>query len=132
MDLGLKKDGSLEVPPQAKPAGWYSGSPTPGEIGPAVIAGHIAWNSDRGVFFDLARLRPGSEVFVDRKDGSTAVFRVLSLKKMDKDRFPTDEVYSNIDHAGLRLITCADFDKASGDYEDNLIAFAELEEGSAK
>ncbi|MGZ5372205.1 class F sortase [Aeromicrobium sp.] len=132
MDLGLKRDGSLEVPPQAKPAGWYSRSPTPGEIGPAVIAGHIAWNSDRGVFFDLTRLRPGSEVFVDRKDGSTAVFRVLSLKKMDKDLFPSDEVYSNIDHAGLRLITCADFNQASDKYEDNLVAFAELEADSAE
>ena len=132
MDLGLNKDGSLEVPPKAKPAGWYSRSPTPGEIGPAVIAGHIAWNSDRGVFFDLARLTPGSKVFVDRKDGSTAVFRVLSLKNVDKNLFPSDEIYSDIDHAGLRLITCADFNRKSGKYEDNLVAFAELERGPAE
>ncbi|MDQ4020284.1 MAG: class F sortase, partial [Actinomycetota bacterium] len=31
MDLGLQSDGSMEVPPGAYPAGWYTGAPTPGE-----------------------------------------------------------------------------------------------------
>lgn len=41
MNLGLRSDGSLEVPPSGFPAGWYTGGPTPGELGPAIIAGHI-------------------------------------------------------------------------------------------
>src|SRR5690606_11198985 len=43
MELGLRADGAMEVPPEAFPAGWYTGAPTPGELGPAVIAGHIDW-----------------------------------------------------------------------------------------
>lgn len=29
MTLGLRGDGSLEVPPEGFPAGWYTGGPTP-------------------------------------------------------------------------------------------------------
>src|SRR5674476_821993 len=58
MDLGLRADGSLEVPPSGFPAGWYTGGPTPGELGPAIIAGHIDWNGP-GVFFRLRDLKPG-------------------------------------------------------------------------
>lgn len=126
MDLGLQSDGTLEVPPQATPAGWFTHSPTPGELGPAIIAGHVAWNADRGVFYDLRRLKTGTRVFVDRKDGSTAVFRILSLGTVDKDHFPTAAVYGDIDYAGLRLITCADYDKNTGKYTDNFVAFAKL------
>lgn len=126
IDLGLQSDGTLEVPPQATPAGWFSHSPTPGELGPAVIAGHVSWNSDSGVFVDLHRLSAGSKVFVDREDGSTAVFRIVSLGAVDKDQFPTEAVYGNIDYAGLRLITCADFDGRTGKYTDNFVAFAQL------
>ena len=36
-------------------------------------------------------------------------------------------MYGNIDHAGLRLITCGgSFNAASGHYEDNLVVFADL------
>ncbi len=44
-----------------------------------------------------------------------------------KSDFPTDAVYGDIDHAGLRLITCGGFfDEDTGDYEDNVVVFAEL------
>jgi hypothetical protein len=58
MDLGLRADGSLEVPPSGFPAGWYTGGPTPGELGPAIIAGHIDWKGP-GVFYNLHNLKPG-------------------------------------------------------------------------
>ena len=37
--LGLARDGSIEVPTDFAQPGWYSLGPTPGEFGPAVIAG---------------------------------------------------------------------------------------------
>ena len=56
MRLGLQADGSMQVPPAPFPAGWYTGSPTPGELGPAVLAGHVHWNEQPGVFADLVRV----------------------------------------------------------------------------
>ncbi|EST26495.1 class F sortase [Streptomyces niveus] len=44
-----------------------------------------------------------------------------------KDDFPTVEVYRNLDHAGLRLITCGgDFSEADLRYADNVVVYATL------
>ncbi len=44
-----------------------------------------------------------------------------------KSDFPTDAVYGDIDHAGLRLITCGGaFDEATGNYRSNVVVFARL------
>ncbi|HEY0813113.1 MAG TPA: class F sortase [Pseudonocardia sp.] len=127
MRLGLQADGTLQVPPAAFPAGWYTGLPTPGESGPAILAGHVEWGGVPGVFYRLRDLRPGALVTVLRQDGSAAVFRVKQVEEYPKDEFPTDVVYGDIDHAGLRLITCGGaYDPETRDYEDNVVAFADL------
>lgn len=126
MDLGLEDDGTMEVPPGGFPAGWYTGAPTPGELGPAIIAGHVDMTGP-GVFYRLRDLEPEAEVTVTRADGTAAVFRVTRVEQFPKDAFPTDLVYGDIDLAGLRLITCGgSFDRKAGHYDDNIIAFAEL------
>jgi hypothetical protein len=126
MDLGLNADGTMQVPPQGFPAGWYTGSPTPGELGPAIIAGHVDWTGP-GVFYNLRKLRPDDTVSVTREDGSVASFRVTRVEQFAKDKFPTDLVYGNIDFAGLRLITCSgSWNKQTHHYEDNIVVFADL------
>lgn len=127
MDLGLAADGTMEVPPGAYPVGWYDGSPTPGQLGPAVLAGHVDWDGEPGAFYGLRELLPGDAVVIDRADGTVATFRVDRVAEHAKDAFPADEVYGDIDHAGLRLITCGgSFDEDTGDYLGNVIVFASL------
>lgn len=127
MQLGLRADGSLEVPPGGFPAGWYTGAPTPGELGPAILAGHVDWGGKAGVFYHLRDLQPDAEVTVSRQDGSKAVFRVMQVKEYPKDQFPTDAVYGDLDHAGLRLITCGGaFNRQARSYDDNIVVFADL------
>jgi LPXTG-site transpeptidase (sortase) family protein len=126
MRLGITKDGTLEVPPNAVPAGWFTGGPTPGERGPAVIAGHVRWGRKAGVFARLARLKPGNEIRVARADRSTAVFRVNSVKTYRKTGFPAAAVYGNLGHAGLRLITCGGLNASTAKFDDNVVVFAEL------
>jgi hypothetical protein len=127
MRLGLQDDGSLEVPPAAYPAGWYDGGPTPGEPGPAVLAGHVDWAGQNGVFHDIGALRPGDRIAVAREDGTTATFAVDRVVRVAKAAFPSDEVYGPTDRPELRLITCGGpFDAASGNYLDNVVVFASL------
>jgi sortase (surface protein transpeptidase) len=127
VDLGLQPDGSLQVPVDGSAAGWFTGSPEPGEIGPAVLAAHVDWNRRPGVFFHLRDLRRGDDVEVDREDGTTARFAVLEVEQYPKDAFPTERVYGDIDHAGLRLITCGGaFDRAARSYRDNVVVYAGL------
>ena len=126
MALGLQADGTLQVPTGGFPAGWYTGGPTPGQLGPAIIAGHVDMKGP-GVFYKLHDVVPGDQITVTRTDGSRPVFRVTGVKQFGKNKFPTNLVYGNIDHAGLRLITCGgSFNSATGHYEDNLVVFADL------
>jgi hypothetical protein len=126
MSLGLRADGSMEVPAGGFPAGWYSGGPTPGQLGPAVIAGHVDMKGP-GVFYRLHDVKAGDQVTVIRADGTKPVFRVTRVQQFLKNQFPTKLVYGNIDHAGLRLITCGGtFNSQTGHYEDNLVVFADL------
>ncbi|WP_219417870.1 class F sortase [Pseudonocardia nigra] len=125
MDLGLNPDRSLEVPPDGATAGWYTGSPTPGELGPSVIAAHVDWNGEEGVFYDLREMEPGDELTVERADGSTARFEVLRVEQYPKDEFPTSEVYGDVDTPQLRLITCGgEFDDEARSYRDNVVVYA--------
>jgi hypothetical protein len=127
MDLGLQDDGTLEVPPDGFPAGWFTGAPTPGEQGPAVIAGHVDWGGSPGVFAALRDVAVGDEITVVREDGSTAVFRVSQVGQFPKSAFPTAAVYGDLDHAGLRVITCGgSFDHTAQSYQDNTVVFADL------
>jgi sortase (surface protein transpeptidase) len=131
IDLGLNADGTIEVPslddPDSKP-GWYTGSPTPGALGPAIILGHIdSRQFGPGVFYSLQDLQAGDGIEVTRADGTVAQFAVDNVRTVPKSNFPTLEVYGNLDHAGLRLITCGgEFDPDARSYESNVIVFASL------
>ncbi|MFI5559144.1 class F sortase [Amycolatopsis japonica] len=127
VDLGLAGDGTLQVPHDAITTGWFTGGPAPGEIGPAVLAGHVDYKKVPGVFVRLKELKAGDEALVHREDGSTAVFTVYAVERHPKASFPTEKVYGDTTGPELRLITCGgDFDSSTGNYLDNVVAFAKL------
>lgn len=130
LHLGLRDNGSLEVPEDTgngAPASWYNGSPTPGERGPSVMLGHVnALGGNTGVFADLRKLTPGTEIDVYRADGSVAVFTVERGALYSKNEFPTLEVYGNTPGAELRLITCDGYDPDTGLFDDNYVIYAKL------
>ncbi|MFB9239562.1 class F sortase [Plantactinospora siamensis] len=122
--LGLDGTGELIPPDRYDQAGWYGGGPAPGDVGPAVIAGHVDSTDGPAVFARLGELRPGDRIEVQRGTG-TVVFLVRSVARYAKDRFPTAEVYGPTPQAELRLITCGGtFDRRSRHYRDNVVAFA--------
>jgi hypothetical protein len=127
VDLGLRANGTLQVPSSTAVAGWYTGSPRPGAVGAAVIAGHVDSRSGLGIFFWLRELRPGDRIYVGRADGTMAVFTVTAVRKVAKDLFPTAAVYGAVPDPELRLITCGGvFDRSTGSYLSNVVVFARL------
>lgn len=126
--LGLNEDGTVEVPPLGGdvPAGWYRNSVTPGEVGAAVLVGHVDSARDGpAVFYRLGDLRPGDDITVRRADGTTATFQVETVALFPKNKFPTDLVYDPVPYPGLRLITCGgSFDRKRSSYRSNLVVTA--------
>lgn len=123
--LGLAADGALETPADYGQAGWYAGGPAPGDVGPAVLVGHVDSTTGPAVFWRLRELVAGDEVLVHRADGSTARFAVTRVERHPKDAFPTDAVYGPTPDAQLRLVTCGgQFDRSQRSYRDNVVVFA--------
>ena len=127
VNLGLASDGTLQVPKDFSSVGWYTAGPAPGQLGPAILAGHVDSHNGPAIFYRLGALRSGAKVNLARKDGSTATFVVDRVQSFAKDRFPTALVYGSTNRAELRLITCGgSFDSKSGHYVNNTVAFAHL------
>lgn len=128
---GLQPDGRLAVPPLSEPmqASWFDQSPTPGEVGPSVVLGHVNGNGQPGIFVNLKDVVAGAQVFVDRADGQRAVFEVSRVETIPKDSFPTDSVYNDTANPQLRLITCGGtYDQGERSYRSNVIVYADLVE----
>lgn len=122
--LGLNDDKSIEVPSEPGVAGWWKGGPRPGQVGPAVIMGHVRWNTGPAVFSRLRWLQRGDEILVDRADGTTARFVVTRHGSYRKVAFPSDLVYYPTLEPELRLVTCGGpYDRATG-YSENVVVFA--------
>jgi len=122
--LGLASDQSIEVPSEPSVAGWWERGPRPGQVGPAVILGHVRWNAP-AVFSRLDALQRGDEVLIDRADGTTARFVVTGQGTYRKAAFPSDLVYYPTLDPELRLVTCGGpYDRATGHYSENLVVFA--------
>ncbi|MFF8095527.1 class F sortase [Streptomyces sp. NPDC016675] len=132
MRLGLAADGTVEVPPVTADdrAGWYRHSPTPGQVGPSVVLGHVTVGAHGdGVFRHLARLHRGDRIEARLENGTTARFTVTAVWTVPKADFPTRDVYGDVDGPELRLITCGG-PRVGEEYRDNVIAFAELNPAS--
>ena len=127
VNLGLNRNGTLQVPSSTTVVGWYTNSPRPGATGSAVIAGHVDSRSGPGVFFWLRTMHRGERIYVRRADGTLAVFTVTAVRTYAKARFPTAMVYGPVPDAELRLITCGGtFDYARGSYLSNVVVYARL------
>ncbi|RBM19199.1 class F sortase [Prauserella sp. PE36] len=129
ISVAVTKDGAMAVPSVKEPmqAAWYRLSPVPGEIGPAIVLGHVDGNKQAGIFARLHELVPGDEIKVRRSDGEELTFAVERSIQVPKEEFPTEAVYGNTDKAQLRLITCGGvFDGEEHSYEDNVIVYANL------
>ena len=129
VQLGLNADKTVEVPPVSEPlqAGWYKFGVRPGEVGKAVLLGHVDGGGQLGVFNRLRDLKPGDVAKVTEQGGQVLNFVVRQVQEVPKNQFPTQAVYGPSTQRELRLITCGGaFDKSSGNYVDNIIVSAVL------
>ena len=118
-------EGEMEVPATASEVGWYEYGPAPGSPGSSVLAAHVAWRGEAGVFFDLVDLPSGSTIEVQFEDGSVRYFESVALTSYDKESLPVDEIFRRDGPPVLTLITCGGaFNPSLRSYEDNIVAFA--------
>lgn len=124
--VGITPLGEMEVPSNAFDVGWFKLGSRPGEIGSAVIAGHIDDQSGKaGVFIDLYTLKVGDELYVEDDQGKMTRFIVRESRAYDPGF--AEEVFSANDNAHLNLVTCDGlWDGVKKSYAKRLVVFADI------
>jgi hypothetical protein len=124
-EIGVDGTGALVPPSDFSQAGWFAAGPAPGEVGPAVLAGHVDDRAGPAVFFRLEDLTAGDDVVVTDGGGQSITFTVTRVAAYPKTDFATAEVYGPTTAPELRLITCGGtFDRSRRSYTDNIVVFA--------
>jgi sortase (surface protein transpeptidase) len=125
--LGLNPDRTVQVPTNYQQPGWFRLGPSPGEVGSAVILGHVDDFVGPAVFFRLGSLKVGDKVEVSLANGVLANFMVTNLATYPKTQFPANQVYASHGYSALQLVTCGGaFDTRTGHYLSNVVVFTTL------
>lgn len=124
--VGLDDQRRMDVPKDAANVAWYKFGARPGEVGNAVLAGHLDSETGPAVFYDLESLEPGNTIFVTDSAGARHEFRVTDKQTYAHDKFPMDEVFGASDKRRLNLITCeGQFDAAAKNYSHRTVVYTE-------
>ncbi len=120
-------DGSLGVPKDPLDTGWFALGPRPGEVGSAVIDGHVNWwYGARGSFKRLNLVQPGDQVIVRDDIGTDVAFVVRESRTYAASAQPADVFTSSDGMAHLNLITCGGtWDADAKQYTERLVVFAD-------
>ncbi len=105
-EVGITQKGNMATPNNFMDVGWYKFGTVPGDIGSAVIAGHV--NNELGlsaVFSKLGELKEGDDIYVTMEKDKQLHFKVTKSKTYDFDA-SGEEVFSEDDAKLLKLVTC--------------------------
>lgn len=124
--VGLDTQGRMAAPARTEDVGWYQPGAAPGDVGNAVIDGHLDWYNGPAVFARLAKMKVGDQITVLREDGTKAKFTVDSTSVMPYDA-STDSLFTKGGPPSLTLITCAGtWDRQRGTYLQRLVVHSSL------
>lgn len=120
-------DGSMGVPKDILNVGWYGPGTRPGDIGSAVIDGHVNWfHGATAVFVDLHKVKVGDSMTVEDSEGAVVSFVIRNIKTLDAAADSTNVFTSSDGKAHLNLVTCSGaWDKRSQQYVTRLVIFAD-------
>jgi len=125
--IGLDANQKMKVPSNNTDVAWFDLGPKPGEIGSAVIVGHLDTKSSRpAVFWNLHKLKAGDDIFVIDGNNNKKRFQVVSSEKYETGIAPMEKIFGANDGAYLNLITCGGvWDKTKNNYTERFVVFTE-------
>ena len=129
--LGITEEGKMDVPKELMSAGWFAQSVRPGELGNALLTGHVSQirqgkKVKDGIFDNLRRIKIGDEIIVEDEKGETHTFAVREVRKYDPDDRAEEVFIAQDGKAHLNLITCeGEWDPVAQSYTERLVVFAD-------
>ncbi|MDB5187545.1 MAG: hypothetical protein JWO50_65 [Candidatus Kaiserbacteria bacterium] len=124
--VGINKNGNMKVPSTYQTVAWYNKGTVPGQIGAAVIIGHL----DNGlgldaVFAHLKDLKPNDRIVVQDADNIEHSFVVTKLETYAYDAAPLNQIFLGENgQRELNLITCSgSWIPNEHNYSDRLVVY---------
>ncbi|MCC6626912.1 MAG: class F sortase [Chloroflexi bacterium] len=127
--VGVDAAGNMDVPSGPSTVAWYAYGARPGDLGNAVVAGHVDYrNYGPAVFWRLREMQVGDEIWVTDATGPRRRFRVYDVASYRAADAPLERIFGSSGGVYLNLITCVGtFNGATGEYDRRLVVFARLD-----
>jgi hypothetical protein len=129
VDVSTLPGGELDVPLNPKVVGWWKYGAKPGAArGTAILDGHINFAGVDGVLARIGTLNPGDTVYVYGVTAGKTTrlgFKITGVRTYNKQALPYKEIFDQKSVGRLAIVTCGGpFDASTGNYLDNIVAFA--------
>lgn len=126
--VGVNAAGNMATPGNFTDVGWYQFGTVPGQIGSAVMDGHVDNGlALPGVFKRLADLKKGDSIYVVTKEGTRLRFVVEEVVSYPYDAVPLELLFNRRDDRRLNLVTCAgSWLRSDRTYDQRLVVYAKL------
>ena len=125
VQMCITATGNMEAPVTNKATGWYKYGARPGNVGSAVIDGHLGL-SNEAIFGKLDQLAIGDTISVIDDQGSTILFIVKRIATYERDSDAT-EIFTSQAGSHLNLITCnGDWESHQATYSKRLVVFSDV------
>jgi LPXTG-site transpeptidase (sortase) family protein len=122
--VGLRKDGSMDVPDNLWTSSWLSKGPRPGQPGNAVIAGHRGVGSP-ALFSHLESVQPGDKIYVSDAAGNQLAYVVTRVAVLDLSPSTQLAVFGPTTAPQVVLITCfGRYIPSARTYDHRLVVFS--------
>ncbi len=123
--VGLDSVKRMDVPKDTNNVGWYKLGYKPGEVGNAVIDGHVDSLTGPAVFYNLSQLEKGDSIII-QGDNKQLYFIVTAKETYQYDQFPVNKVFGTSSNPRLNLITCkGTFDRLKKNYSQRLVVYTQ-------
>ncbi len=119
--------GSLAIPSDVREVGWDAETPSPGQPGVTLLAGHVSWvGQGEGSLGQIGQLVVGDEVVLDW-GGHRSIWTVSAAPRLSPNTDVHTALFTDSGPPRLALVTCGGpFTEtaAGGSYADNVIVMA--------
>jgi sortase (surface protein transpeptidase) len=119
--------GAMDVPTNVWHVGWFHLGPRPGDVGNAVIDGHLDSTTGPAIFLDLHNLHVGDRIYVTDRAGIERGFVVTELHSYSLSDAPLARIFGPTTGRHLNLITCSGTWQARAHlYDQRLVVYTRL------
>ncbi len=123
----IDEKGDMDVPKDYMHTAWYSLGPKPGEMGNAVIDGHVDTPTGLpAVFANIGKLTKGDVIEIRTESGNTLTFFVEKVETYPVESIPLNIIFDKtIQEQRLNLITCGGvWDKNKKMYSERTVVYS--------